>query len=136
MLAKNSLEGKAEAYLARIETLLSDIDSERGTYMARCKELREDISEIYVEAKDNSVPVKALKGIVKHRQLKKKQDAIAAGFDIDEAAAFETLVEMLGELGAAAAKRAGHEPKPADNAKAAQDAENLQKVGRGPQPAA
>jgi len=133
-LAANSVEGRAQAYLARIETLLADIDSERGTYMARCKELREDISGIYVEAKDNGVPVKALKGIVKHRQLQKKQDAIAAGFDIDEAAAYETLVEMLGELGAAAAKRAGHDPKP--EAKAAQDAENLQKVGRGPQPAA
>ena len=99
MLAKNSLEGKAEGYLLRIETLLSDIDSERRTYMARCKELREDISEIYVEAKDNGVPVKALKGIVKHRQLQKKQDAIAAGFDIDEAAAFEQIREALGPLG-------------------------------------
>jgi len=131
MLAKNSLEGKAEAYLARIETLLADIDSERGTYMVRCKELREDISEIYVEAKDNGVPVKALKGIVKHRQLQKKQEAIAAGFDIDEAAAYEQIREALGPLGAAAADK--HEAKVAD-AKSAQDAENLQKVGRGPQP--
>src|SRR4029079_14076745 len=120
MLAKNSLEGKAEAYLARIETLLADIDSERGLYMAHCKEFREDISEIYVEAKDNGVPVKALKGIVKYRQLKKKQDAIAATFDIDEAAAYETIREALGPLGAAAADR--HEAKVADE-KAKQDAE-------------
>ena len=133
MLAKNSLEGKAEGYLTRMETLLRDLDSERGTYMARCKEIREDISEIYVEAKDNGVPVKALKGIVKHRQLQKRQEAIADGFDIDEAAAYETIREALGPLGAAAADR--HEAKVADE-KAAQDAESLQKVGRGQQPSA
>jgi uncharacterized protein (UPF0335 family) len=110
-LAANSLEGKSENYLRRIENLLDDLDSKRGSYMAECKEVREDIKEIYVEAKDNGVPVKALKGLVRFRQLEKKQRAISAGLDIDEGAAYDTLVEQLGELGMAAAKRAGHAPK-------------------------
>lgn len=108
MLAKNSIEGKAEPFLKRIETLLNDLDSLRGKHMAKCKAVREDIKEICVEAKDKDIPTKALKGLVKHRQLTKKQRAIAEGLDIDEAAVFEALIEGLGELGMAAAKRAGH----------------------------
>jgi uncharacterized protein (UPF0335 family) len=152
-LMANSLEGKAENYLKRIENLLGDLDSKRGSYMAECKEVREDIKEIYVEAKDNGVPVKALKGLVRFRQLEKKQRAISAGLDIDESAAYDTLVEQLGELGMAAAKRAGHAPKQdgngagedddrdlrprhlQENEKTLRDTnpDDLNKVGRGPQ---
>lgn len=110
-LAKNSMEGKAEGYLKRIETLLAEMDSAKGTYMAECKDRREDIKEIYTEAKDAGVPVKALRGVVKARALDKKLNAIADGFDIDETAAYQTLCEALGPLGAAAARAAGHGPK-------------------------
>lgn len=110
-LAKNSMEGKAEGYLKRIETMLAEMESAKGTYMAECKERREDIKEIYVEAKDAGVPVKALRGVVKMRALDKKLNAIADGLDEDEAEAYELLCEALGPLGAAAAKAAGHKPK-------------------------
>lgn len=108
MLAKNSLEGKAEAFLKRIETLMTDLESKRRTYMAECKVVREDIKEVYVEAKDKGVPTKALRGLVKHRQLEKRQRAIAEGLDMDEAAAYAQLVDALGDLGAAAAAAAGY----------------------------
>jgi uncharacterized protein (UPF0335 family) len=141
-LMANSLEGKAENYLKRIENLLGDLDSKRGSYVAECKEVREDVKEIYVEAKEHGVPVKALKGLVRFRQLEKKQQAIAAGFDIDESAAYDTLVEQLGELGMAA-KRA-HEQKqngaPDDDDRDLRpphlrntNPDDLNKVGRGPQ---
>lgn len=107
-LAKNSMEGKAEGFLKRIETVLADMESEKGTYMAQCKERREDIKGIYTEAKDAGVPVKALRGVVKMRALEKKLDAIPDGFDIDESAAYETLTEALGDLGRAAARKAGY----------------------------
>lgn len=113
-LAKNSMEGKAEAFLKRIETLIAEGESAQGTYMAECKERREDIKEIYEEAKDAGVAVKALKGIVKKRALEKKIAAIPAGLDIDEASAYASLVEGLGPLGEAAAKAAGHKPKSDD----------------------
>jgi len=142
-LAKNSMEGKAEGYLKRIETLLAEMESAKGTYMAECKERREDIKEIYAEAKDAGVPVKALRGVVKMRALDKKLNAIADGLDEDEAEAYELLCEALGPLGAAAAKAAGHKSKnddderdlrpdalkQADQARA--DEAELAKVGKG-----
>jgi uncharacterized protein (UPF0335 family) len=109
------MEGKAEGFLKRIETLMAEAESAKGTYMAECKERREDIKEVYTEAKDAGVPTKALKGLVKKRTLQRKADAIPDGFDIDEAAAYETLCEALGPLGAAAAKAAGHDPESDDD---------------------
>jgi uncharacterized protein (UPF0335 family) len=108
-LAKNSMEGKAEAFLKRIETLNAENDSAKATYMAECKERREDIKQVYTEAKDAGVPSKALKGLVKRRQLMRKADAIPDGLDIDEQSAYSQLVETLGELGMAAARAAGHD---------------------------
>lgn len=107
--AKNSLEGKAKPYMERIEHLFADLESEKGSYMARCKEIREDIREIYTEAKNNDVPPKALRGLVKFRELERRQADIADGMDIDESAAYSHLVEALGPLGRAAAKAAGVE---------------------------
>lgn len=110
-LAKNSIEGKSQAFLKRIETLMSESESAKATYMNECKERRSDIKAVYTEAKDAGVPVKALRGLVKYRELERKQEAIADGLDIDEASTYETLIEALGPLGEAAAKAAGHKPK-------------------------
>lgn len=107
-LAANSIEGKSSAYLKRIETLLAEGETAKATYMNECKSRREDVKAIYTEAKDNGIPVKALRGLVKYRELERKQDAIADGLDIDEASTYETLIEALGPLGEAAAKAAGH----------------------------
>ena len=98
-LGDNTIEGRAQPFLKRIERLLDDLESERGTYMSRCKPLHEDIREVYAEAKDHGVAVKALKGLVKWRELEKKQAGIATDFeDIDEKATFDQLVEALGPL--------------------------------------
>lgn len=148
-LAKNSMEGKAESFLKRIETLQGEMDSAKGTYMAECKERRGDIKEIYIEAKDAGVPKKALRGLVKKRELQRKADAIPDGFDIDESAAYDSLVEALGDLGRAAARAAGHKPKDGDDddadlrptalkqaEKERADEADLAKVGQGKEPAA
>lgn len=95
-LAKNSLEGRAEAYLERIENVLDELESEKGKYMERAKEMRSDITEIYTEAKDNGIVVRALKAVVKERQLQKKIAAIADGLDIDEASQYRQLSDALG----------------------------------------
>ena len=107
-LAKNSVEGKAESYLSRIENLLAEIDTAKEKCADECKERQEDIKSIYTEAKDAGVPLKSLKGLVKYRKLERKQLAIADGLDIDEQAAYSNLVEALGPLGEAAARAAGH----------------------------
>lgn len=97
----NSIEGRALPYLQRIEALNADLETERGTYMQRARSLRDDIKEVISEAKEkDSVPVKALKGLVRYRELEKKQKAIGDGLDIDEASTFEQLLEALGDFGA------------------------------------
>jgi uncharacterized protein (UPF0335 family) len=122
MLLPNSIEGKAEPFLKRVETLMAEIESERGTYMSLAKSLREDIKNVYVEARDQGVPGKALKGLVRYRELDRKQRAIGAGLDIDEQSTYEQLVEALGDfasspLGAATldvAKRKRGRPRKAN----------------------
>ena len=107
--AANSISEKAEPFLIRIENLHGDLESLRSRYMKDCKAVREDIKAVYVEGKDDGIPVKSLKGLVKWRELERKQEAIAAGLDdIDEAAIYSHLVESLGPLGQAAARSAGY----------------------------
>jgi uncharacterized protein (UPF0335 family) len=96
--AANSIEGIAEPFLKRIETLNTDLGSLRGSYMSDCKAIRGDIKEVIAEAKDKGVPSKALKQLVRYRELERKQRDLAANLDIDETATFETLVAALGDL--------------------------------------
>jgi uncharacterized protein (UPF0335 family) len=148
-LATNTLEGRAEPYVNRIETLHADLKSLRGKYMADCKVVREDIKEIYTEVKSAGLPVKAIKGVVKYRELERKQDEIASGLDMAEQADYGTLIETLGDLGRAAADRAGHQNdeerdlRPtslkrteaelaADRAAASRKDGDINTVGRGP----
>lgn len=106
----NSLEGRAQPYLKRIETKLDDLESLRGRYMTACKVVREDIREIYAEGVDHGVAKRALKALVEYRVLERRQAKLANDFDIDEQAAYVTLVQALGPLGMAAAKAAGFLP--------------------------
>lgn len=140
--AANSIEGKSKPFLDRIENLFRDLESERGTYMAKCKEVRSDIAEVYTEAKDAGVPVKSLRSLVRYRELERKQQAIGDGLDIDESAAYSQLVDALGDLGRAAAKAAGYDaegdgdqdvrPRHMQQAdKEREDEERLKSVGRG-----
>jgi uncharacterized protein (UPF0335 family) len=129
-LARSSMEGKAEQFVRRIEALISELETEKGEYMARCKERREDIKEIYTEADESGVPRRALRGIVKFRELDRKQKAIASGLDIDEQSAYRQLVEALGPLGQAAAEKAGFTAEPPAKGERP-DADNLEHVGRG-----
>lgn len=126
-LAANSMEGKAERFLERIENVLKEGETAKAVYMNECKDRREGLKDIYTEAKDAGVPIKALKGVVKMRSLERKIDAISDGFDIDEAAAYKTLCDALGPLGEAAAAAAGHPPKAEGRA----DEANLVQIGQG-----
>lgn len=117
-IAANTIEGRAEPFMARIENLMDDLASKRGSYMAECKEVRSDISVVYEEAKEAGVPTKALKKLIKFRELERKQDALADGLEDEEAKIYEQLRDALGELGAAAADRAGYTQSDDDEATA------------------
>ena len=100
------MEARAKPFLDRIESVLDQLDSERGEYMAACRTLRDDIKEIYEEAKNAEVPKKALKGLVSWRILERKQEKLTADLEADEARVLENLIDALGPLGIAAAERA------------------------------
>jgi uncharacterized protein (UPF0335 family) len=90
---------KAETFLKRIERLHADLDSMQGKYMAECKTVRQDIKEIYSEAKAAGIPKNALRGLVEYRRLEAKQQALSDGLDLDESAALEKMIEDLGDFG-------------------------------------
>ncbi|MDP2618591.1 MAG: DUF2312 domain-containing protein [Hyphomicrobiales bacterium] len=110
----------AKAFIERIENLEGQIDSERGSYMQKAKTIREDIKEVIIEAKDEGIPSKALKAMVKDRRYDRKKAELAAGLDIDEGAAFEQMKEALGPLADTPLGEAalGADPKPLGEAEA------------------
>jgi uncharacterized protein (UPF0335 family) len=93
---------KAEPFLARIEQLLADIETEKSGYMNAAKAIRSDVKEVFAEAEEAGVNKKALKGLVKYRDLERKQAKIDADFEGDDSLIYDALVDQLGELGAAA----------------------------------
>jgi uncharacterized protein (UPF0335 family) len=95
----HSVEGKSAPFLARVENVLDQLNTLKRKYMAECKGLRADIKQIYDDAKDADVPVRALKGLVKYRQLEKKQAAIADTIAEDEVDEYQMLKEALGDFG-------------------------------------
>ena len=113
------VDALARPFLKRIEALYEELGSEQGKYMAEAARIKDDIADVYAEAKDKGVAVKPLKGLVKWRQLERKQEAIAAKLEDDDGAIYARLVETLGPLGAAAAK--AHEEKKKGNGKAPDD---------------
>lgn len=97
--AGNTIEARAAPFIERVENLKEALASEQGAYMARCKAIRDDIKEVYTEAKDADLPIKALKQIVKYRDLERKQEALAEEMEGDEGAYdYEMLVAALGTL--------------------------------------
>ena len=102
-----SIAKEAEPYLRRIENLHADIDEIANEARERIAMRREDIREVYAEAKTKDVNTKALRGLVKFRKLEFKKEKIYATMGSDDASIYEALIETLGELGEAAAKRAG-----------------------------
>ena len=87
-----------KSFVERVENLHADLDSEREAYMAKCKVIREDITEVYAEAKAEGLSKKALKATVKRRELEAKAQALANGLEPDDVTAYEQMVEALGDL--------------------------------------
>ena len=107
MAERNTNGGDVKNYLHQIETLHYDLEAMRADYLAKCKAVRDDIKAFYQDARAEGIEVKALKGLVKYRALERKQQQIADGMDEIEQRAYDVLIEQLGDLGRAAAERAG-----------------------------
>jgi uncharacterized protein (UPF0335 family) len=97
-IGHNGISAEAKPYLDRIENLLGEIRRLKDACKEDCKPAQEDIKEIYEEAKANGISVKALRGLVKHRELTRKQQQLSAKLTMDEAAMLTELVDALGEF--------------------------------------
>lgn len=72
----NGFDAKVNALVGRIETLQRTIEIERAACAERCNATRDDIKEIYVEAKEAGIPPKELKQAIKARDLNRKIEAL------------------------------------------------------------
>ena len=89
---------KVAAFYERIENLYSDLATERGEYMAKCKAIREDITDVIDEAKDVAgIPKKVMKAVIKQQQLLEKAEGVRTNLE-DLADEFDQLKHALGLL--------------------------------------
>jgi len=95
----NGFDGKlVQGVVDDIERLYEEMESRKGEYMAWCKSQREMIKGHYDRAKDMDIPVKALKDIIKARELDKRMVALLEGDDDDDRTLRETLLDALGDF--------------------------------------
>lgn len=105
---------KTKAYVERVERLNDDITSIMLTALSKCKEVHGDIKIVYDEAKDtDGIPKKALKKVVKARQLEAKARKVREDLEGDEQDSFDMIRHALGDLaelplGAAVLAKTGH----------------------------
>jgi uncharacterized protein (UPF0335 family) len=88
-----------KGFVGRIESLMGDLASERGEYMQRCRTIRDDIKSVIQEAKDeHGVPKKALKALIRTRELENKIQDLEDLLEPDDQTAFLQLVAALGDF--------------------------------------
>lgn len=101
-----------QAAVRNIEDRYSDLASERGAYMLKCRRIRETMAEHYDRAADQGISKKLLRKIVKEREYERKIDGLTHDLEPDERSELEMLMERLGDfatspLGKAAIAKAG-----------------------------
>lgn len=131
-----------QRWTSEIERHFAELESMKGEYMQQCKVVREMISECYDRAKDSGVSKKALKAVIKTRQLEKKieglrEDLAEDGLDND----YDNIRLALGDLAELPLGQAALKDKPNPVDSLAEDdefdaigAENAAKIEAGIKP--
>jgi hypothetical protein len=91
-------EDDVQSAVAHVEQCYSDLASERGIYMSKCKKIREVMAGDYDRASDQGISKKLLKKIIKERELERKIGALTDDLEDDERSEHAMLVEKLGEF--------------------------------------
>jgi uncharacterized protein (UPF0335 family) len=113
----NDLAVVAAPFLQRIEEIDDELAAERGAYMAKCRTLRSSRKDVFGDAKGAGIAVKALKALVKRRELESKIAGLPSDFDIDESAQYAALASAFagtpfGDFAAARAHGGEEAPRP------------------------
>jgi hypothetical protein len=96
--AKNTFDpAVVKSLVGKIEGYFDDIESERGSYMRRCRSIRESITAVYDEAKARGVPRKELRAFIKGRQRLEKARKVLADLEAEERETVELLAEAFGD---------------------------------------
>ena len=103
----------------RVETCLDKLESMKGKYMSECKAVRNDISDIYKEAKAKGIPTRPFKNYVKERELRGKIEDLRDNLEEDDQDSYDLIKQAMGELadlplGAAALAKHPDAPKGGD----------------------
>jgi len=70
--------------LAKIDGFEADLASERGSSMARCRNIRESINNAYKEAKARGIPSKELRTLVEIRKNETKNKQLYDDLESDQ----------------------------------------------------
>lgn len=83
--------------VSRIEGYHTDLASERGAYMNRCRSIREDIDGVLEEAKARGVPKKELRTLVRARQKLEAARRVIDELEPEQRTTVEMLAEAFGD---------------------------------------
>lgn len=89
---------KTKGYIERVENIKTQITSEHMAYMSKVGDLKQDISDILDEAKSNGVPKKALRAVLKTRELQQKLEDIREGLEGEDQDSFDMIRHAIGDL--------------------------------------
>ena len=90
---------KAKQYVKQIENLYAEIDTATGEHMAECKNIREQIKEVFSAAAEKlGVPVTALRAEIKIRKLERKAKEARDELEKTEQESLDAIRTALGEL--------------------------------------
>lgn len=90
---------KTKSFVSRIENLHAEIATIMGTALNECKTVHADIKLVYDEAKEEAgIPKKALKKVVKARELERKAAAVREDLEAEDQDTFDMIRQALGDL--------------------------------------
>lgn len=89
---------KVQNAVARIEALIADKASIMGTAMSECKAVQADIKLVYDEAKEAGIPKKALRTVIKARELERKAAAVRDNLEAEDQDQHDLIRHALGDL--------------------------------------
>jgi uncharacterized protein (UPF0335 family) len=86
------------SFVARVENRHEELLSERSKYMLACKGVREEIKEILDEAKDAGIPKRALRSVIKVRDLEAKAEKVREELEAEDQESHDQIRLALGDL--------------------------------------
>ncbi len=93
---RNSINPKViESYFNAAKDKLDELASLKGTYMADCKPLQEDLKDIKVRAKDSGIPMKVFNAGLKRLKHEAAIAAIPANLDEDNLSLYEYAIDIV-----------------------------------------